>query len=241
MHAQTHPASGSRSVVVVDDNRMFLETICFALRRREGIRVLGAARSGAEGAELVLRLRPEVAIVDLRMPGMSGVELIRTIRAHASEVQMIALTVSPDEEDLSQALRAGACAYVLKSGAREELPAAIVAAARGESWLTPTMARKLITSYVSSPSAVVRDTIDGHLALTSRERSVLAYLAQGRTNREISDKLCIAESTVKTHLKRIFAKLGVRNRSEAAAVAWRLGREDPPGHAAFHSDAAPGR
>jgi two-component system nitrate/nitrite response regulator NarL len=210
-------------VVVVDDSRVFLDSICFALNRRREIRVLGAARSGAEGVHLVLSSGADVAVVDLRMPGMSGVELTRALREHAPHVPVIALTVSPDEEDLSEALRAGACSYVLKPNAREELPLAIKAAARGESWLTPSMTRKLISSYTRSPSAVVRDSIDTHEELTSRERSVLAYLAQGRTNREIGEKLYIAETTVKTHLKNIFAKLDVRNRAEAAAFAWRLG------------------
>jgi DNA-binding NarL/FixJ family response regulator len=216
-------------VVVVDDSRVFREAICFALARRSDIRVLGAASDAENALYLIRRERPQLAVVDIRMPGTNGVELTRTIRADHPGVQVIALTVSPDEQDLSDMLRAGACGYVLKPAAREELPHAILTAARGESWLTPQMTFKLITSYLRSAATAVRESLDNDgLDLTPRERGVLAAVAQGRTNREIAETLYIAETTVKTHLKSIFAKLDVRNRSEAAAVAWRLSLADAP-------------
>lgn len=216
-------------VVVVDDNRVFREAICFALARRSDIRVLGAASDAENALYLIRREQPELAIVDIRMPGTNGVELTRIIRAQHPEVRVIALTVSPDEQDLSDMLRAGACSYVLKPAAQQELPHAIVTAARGDSWLTPQMTGKLISSYLRSAGTVVRQSLDSDgLDLTPRERAVLAAVAHGRTNREIADTLYIAETTVKTHLKSIFARLEVRNRSEAAAVAWRLSLADEP-------------
>jgi two-component system nitrate/nitrite response regulator NarL len=210
-------------VVLVDDSAAFLAAIQFALSRRRGIDVLGTARDVAAGLYLVRKHDPQVAVVDVRMPGQGGVGLTREIRARHPAVQVVALTVSREEEDLSELLRAGACGYVLKSAATDELPRAIHAALRREAWVTPEMTSKLVSSYLHSASTLVRDSLDGQGDLTGRERAVLGYVAQGRTNKEIGDLLYIAETTVKTHLKSIFAKLEVRNRSEAAAVAWRMG------------------
>jgi two-component system nitrate/nitrite response regulator NarL len=217
------PAAKPVSVVLVDDSAQFLEAIRFALSRRSDIDVLATARDVAAGLYLVRKHEPEVAVVDVRMPGQGGVGLTREIRARHPDVQVVALTVSREEEDLSELLRAGACGYVLKSAARDELPRAVHAALRREAWVTPEMTTKLVSTYLHSASTSVRSSLDAHGELTGRERAVLGYVAQGRTNREIGDRLYIAETTVKTHLKSIFAKLEVRNRSEAAALAWRMG------------------
>jgi DNA-binding NarL/FixJ family response regulator len=214
-------------VIVVDDSRVFLEAICFALRRSPGIKVVGAAHDAETARYLIRQHLPQLAVVDIRMPTTSGIELTREIRAAHPEVRVIALTVSHDEEDLSDVLRAGACGYVLKPVAGDELPKAILAAVNGESWLTPRMTTKLIASYLRSGSMVVRETLDEDVpALTPRERGVLSSIAQGRTNKQIAADLYIAETTVKTHLKSIFAKLEVRNRAEATAAAWRLSLVD---------------
>lgn len=226
--APSAPASPV-GIVVVDDSRVFLEAICFAMSRRDDIQVRGYARNAETARYLIARTRPQVAVVDLRMPGTGGVQLTRTIRAEHPTVRVIALTVSSDEEDLSAVLRAGACGYVLKPAAREELPLAVHAAVRDESWLTPQMTSKLITSYLGSVAMTVRDSLDEDpLDLTPRERAVLGRVAQGCTNKQIAENLYIAETTVKTHLKGIFAKLQVTNRSEAAAAAWRLSLADIP-------------
>jgi DNA-binding NarL/FixJ family response regulator len=223
------PCTPPISVVVVDDSRVFREAICFALARRTEIRVVGCAPDAERGMYLIGTHRPQVVAVDIRMPGANGVELTRMIRAEHPDMRVIALTVSHDAEDLADMLRAGACGYVLKPVARDELPRAILAAVKGESWLTPGMTTKLIASYLGSASTMVRSSLDDDgFDLTPRERAVLAAVAHGRTNREIADSLFIAETTVKTHLKSIFAKLDVRNRSEAAAVAWRLSLADAP-------------
>jgi DNA-binding NarL/FixJ family response regulator len=219
------PQTGSApiGVVLVDDSAAFLDAIRFALSRRADVDVLGAARDVAAGLYLVRKHKPRVAVVDVRMPGHGGVGLTRQIRARHPDVQVVGLTVSREEEDLSELLRAGACGYVLKTAARDELPRAIHAALRQESWVTPEMTSKLVSSYLRSASRAVRDSLDWHEELTGRERAVLGYVSQGSTNREIGERLFIAETTVKSHLKSIFAKLEVRNRSEAAAAAWRIG------------------
>jgi two-component system nitrate/nitrite response regulator NarL len=221
-------AAGQVSVVLVDDSKAFLEAIGFALSRRPDIDVLGAATDCETALYLVDRLRPQVAIVDIRMPGTGGIGLTAELIARHPELAVVALTVSHEEDDLSEMLRAGASGYVLKTVASEELPRAVHAAAGGDAWLSPKMGRKLIHSYLRSPAAALRRSIDDREELTPRERAVLSYVAHGRTNREIADGLFIAETTVKTHLKSVFAKLDVRNRSEAAAIAWRMGLADPP-------------
>jgi DNA-binding NarL/FixJ family response regulator len=142
-------------------------------------------------------------------------------------IEVIALTVSEDQEDVLEALRAGARGYVVKSAAQGEIIPAILAAARGESWLSPRIAGKLIDEFTRLPSTVVREALKEQAYLTPREQSVLSRLAEGMTNREIADALNIAETTVKTHLQNILEKLHVRNRLEAAAVAFKLGLAQP--------------
>jgi DNA-binding NarL/FixJ family response regulator len=215
-------------VVLVDDNAAFLEAISFALSRRDDIEVLGTASEVENALYVIGRLRPRVAVVDIRMPGIGGIGLTRELKSRHPDMPVVALTVSHEEDDLSEALRAGACGYVLKTVASDELPRAIHAAVADDAWLSPGMCKKLVVSYLRSPAPALRESIDDNGELTPRERAVLSYVAHGRTNREIADGLFIAETTVKTHLKSVFAKLDVRNRSEAAAIAWRMGLADKP-------------
>ena len=221
-------AAGSRprkpvGVVVIDDSAVFIEAISLALSRRADLNLLGVAGDADTGEYLVRKHTPDVAVVDVRMPGIGGVGLTRRIADDHPNTKVVALTVSNDESDLTEMLRAGAWGYVLKPVARDELPRAIHAANAGDVWLTPRMTTKLISSFLQSPGTAVRKGLDDKGGLTPRERAVLSFVAHGRTNREIAESLFIAETTVKTHLKSIFAKLEVRNRSEAAAVAWRAG------------------
>lgn len=216
------------SVVLVDDSAAFLEAISFALSRRDDVDVVGAASESETALYIIGKLRPRVAVVDIGMPGPGGIGLTREIKSRHPDIAVVALTVSHEEDDLSEMLRAGASGYVLKTVASDELPRALHAAANGESWLSPRMCRKLVSSFLASPAAALRESIDDNGELTPRERAVLSYVAQGRTNREIADGLFIAETTVKTHLKSVFAKLQVRNRSEAAAIAWRMGLAEAP-------------
>ena len=209
-------------VIVVDDSRVYLEAVSFALSRNPKIDFQGAAQD-AEMASYLIRTRmPQVALVDVRMPGGGGPGLARQIRSEHPEVRVVALTVSREDSDLWAMLRAGACGYVLKGDA-DGLPQAILATGKGHSWISPEIAPKLIAAYLGSAAASLEDGIESKCDLTLRERSVLACMASGNTNSEIAKRLYIAETTVKTHVKNIFAKLGVRNRSEAAALAWRMG------------------
>lgn len=210
-------------IVVVDDNATFLEAVSFRLIRGEGFRVVGTAKTVDSAIYVIGTHTPRVVAIDVRMPGIGGAGLARWVREHHPEIAIVALTVSREEGDLADMLHAGATGYVLKSDAHEELPRAVMAAVDGHAWLSPEMSRKLVSAYVDSAAGSIRSALGGCEDLTRRECAVLGEVAKGRTNREIAGRLYIAETTVKTHLKNIFAKLDVRNRSEAASFAWRTG------------------
>jgi two-component system, NarL family, nitrate/nitrite response regulator NarL len=211
------------TVVVVEDHALFRQAICRILSKDRRIKVIGVADSGDLGVSYAKERRPDVVLTDLRMRGLRGVELTKIVVSSLPEVRVIALTVSEEQEDLLEALRVGARGYVVKSVAQAEIVNAILAVARGESWLSPRIAGKLIDEYARLPSTVVRESLAEQPDLTARERSVLARLAQGMTNREIAQALDIGETTVKTHVKNLLEKLKARNRLEAAAVAFRFG------------------
>ena len=210
-------------LVVVDDNPMFARAICRSLLKVPSVKVVAVAHDGETGLYYIRREEPDVALIDLKMAGMKGADLTRKLKASNPHVAVVALTVSQHQEDLLDVLRAGASGYVLKSAAQEEVPRAIAAAVQGESWLSPKMATKLIDSYTELPSTVVRESLRDHPDLTPREQAVLAYLAQGMMNGEIAEALSVSETTVKSHVKSIFGKLDVRNRSEAVAMTWSRG------------------
>jgi DNA-binding NarL/FixJ family response regulator len=209
--------------VAVDDSALFRRTIAHLLERDPEIKLVGVAERGHAAVELVGRHRPEVAVVDQRMPGLSGADLTRRLRSDFPEVAVIALTVSEDESDLADILRAGARGYVLKSNAASEIGPAIRAAARGDSWLSPRVAAKLIDSYAALPTTAISSGVWGRDELTQRELTVLSHLAQGMTNRQIAEALGVSEATVKSHVGHLMSKLGVANRAEATAIAWRHG------------------
>jgi DNA-binding NarL/FixJ family response regulator len=213
--------------VAVDDSATFRRTIAHLLEGESGIRLVAIAERGRTALQLIDRHRPDVAVVDQRMPGLSGADLTRRLRSDFPEVAVIALTVSEHESDFADMLRAGARGYVLKSNAAAELAGAIRAAARGESWLSPRVAAKLIDAYAALPTTAISTAIRGRDELTERELTVLSRLAQGMTNRQIAAVLGVTETTVKSHVGHLMSKLGVANRAEATAVAWRHGLGEP--------------
>jgi DNA-binding NarL/FixJ family response regulator len=210
-------------IVVVEDHRIFRGTVCGMLERDARIDVVGIASDGVQGLSTVREVLPDVALIDLRMDGMKGTEVIRELRDSVPAVRSIALTVSQEQEDVLDALRAGAKGYVVKSNVQQEIIDAVMAVARGDSWLSPRVAHLLIEEFTQLPSTVVREALREHANLTPREQTVLSCLSQGMTNREIGERLFIAETTVKTHLNNILEKLNARNRLEAAAIALNLG------------------
>lgn len=206
-------------VVVVDDSATYIRALAASLRRVPSVEIIGYAQDAEEGLALVQDRLPDVVLIDVRMPRIAGRELARIMTERVPGVDSIALTVSQDGYDLLEMLRAGARGYVLKTASADEIAAAILAVSRGESWLSPKMAAKLIDEFTSLPAGRLRDALPEYGKLTPREYAVLRELALGRTNREISKALGIAETTVKTHLKNILEKLQARNRVEAALIA----------------------
>jgi DNA-binding NarL/FixJ family response regulator len=193
-------------LLVADDHVLVLEGLAAAIGRQKDMRVVATAKDGAEALDLWKAHRPDVALVDLRMPKVSGVDVIREIRNEDVSARAIVLTTYDTDEEIYQAIRAGARAYLLKDAPLEELVGCIRKVRAGETCIPPALGARL--------AARMRGD-----ALTSREIDVLKLLAKGRSNKEIGSDLFVSESTVKSHVKNIFEKLHVRSRTEAIAAA----------------------
>lgn len=211
-------------LLLVDDQRLFREGLRSVLSVRADFEIVGEAGDGLEAVARAEELKPDVVLMDLRMPRLGGVEATRRLRAVLPASQVIVLTTFDDDEDVFDALRAGAAGYLLKDVSPERLVDAIRAAARGESFLQPSIAAKVVAEFnrLSQPrSAHSPPTL--REPLSERECQVLRQLAEGRSNKEIASVLQLAEGTVKNHLSNIFGKLGVLDRTQAALRARELG------------------
>jgi DNA-binding NarL/FixJ family response regulator len=206
-------------VVLADDHPVVREGLRGMLAAEPGIEVVAEAGTGAEAVAVAARYQPDVVLMDLRMPHGDGVTATTEIVAASPAVRVVVLTTYETDADIVRAVEAGAVGYLLKDTPVAELGHAIRAAARGETVLTPAVARRLV-SHVRQPR---RD------ALSGRETEVLALVARGLTNAEIGQKLSISEATVKTHLLRSFGKLGVNDRTAAVTSAIALGAIPAPG------------
>jgi len=210
-------------IILADDQALFREGIRTILSLQPGLEVVGEAANGTEAVELAQRLRPNVVLMDLRMPLLGGVEATRQIRAQKADCRIIVLTTFDDDEEVFDALRAGAVGYLLKDTPSETLVEAIRAAAQGGSFLQPSVAAKVVAEFarLSRPSAAQLRALAE--ALSDRECEVLRQLAVGKSNKEIAVALDIAEGTVKNHMTNILGKLGVQDRTQAALMARELG------------------
>ena len=208
-------------VIVVDDQTVVREGLVTSLETMEGIEVVGSASDGEEALELVAAVSPEVVLMDLRMPRVDGVEATRRIRAEHPETQVVVLTTYADDESIVGALRAGAIGYLTKDAGRDHIRRALEAAASGQALLDMAVQTRLV-EVATLPEM---GTGSGPLpdGLTSREAEVLRLIAAGRSNAEIGRELFVSEATVKTHVNRIFAKTGSRDRPQAIAYAHRRG------------------
>jgi NarL family two-component system response regulator YdfI len=203
-------------VLIVDDHLVVREGLHTILEVSGDIEPVGEAANGAEAVRLVGELSPDVVLMDLRMPGMDGIEAIQQIKARHPAVEIVILTTYDDDEYIVQGLRAGARGYLLKDTGRQALFEAIRAVARGESLLPSAVVDKVV-AHLGAPRPVAAGR------LSDREQEVLALLAEGASNKEVSLRLQITERTVKAHVTSIFNKLGVNSRAEAVAVALRQG------------------
>ncbi|MEO7130427.1 MAG: response regulator transcription factor [Dermatophilaceae bacterium] len=210
---------GKTSVVVVDDQAMVRAGFRLLLEQVKDIEVVGEADDGRAGVDLVARLRPEVALMDIRMPHLDGLAATREILARTPETRVIVLTTFDLDEYVFAALRIGASGFLLKSSPPERLLGAIRLAAAGDALLDPGVTRRVIQRFADLPDPRPRATPE--LArLTQREREVLTQLATGRSNAEIASALYVSEATVKTHVARVLAKLGLRDRVQAVVYAY---------------------
>lgn len=211
-------AQGTIRVLVADDHAIVRRGISALLATEPGIQVAGEACDGHEAVAEVERLRPDVVLMDIVMPGMDGLEATRRIMASQPHTRVLVLTSFGGDDQVFPAIRAGALGYLLKDSRPQELVAAIRQVHSGESSLHPTVARRLLREL--SPAA--GEGTDGEL-LTPREVQVLQLVAQGYTNRQIGEELSISEATVRTHMSKILGKLNLGSRTQAALYALREG------------------
>jgi len=208
-------------ILVVDDHAIVREGVRMILAKEGDLEVVGEAGDGQQALDLTERAQPDVVIMDISMPGMGGIEATQTIRAKHPEVQVLALTMHEDESYVFQLLRAGAAGYVLKRAAAQDLVQAVRAAAKGEAFLYPSVARKVVEDYLRRvESGEERQRYDG---LTTREKEILTLIAQGLSNQQIAEKLFISIKTVQTHRAHILEKLGLHDRTELVRYAIRKG------------------
>lgn len=215
-------AESSIRVVVADDQAIIRYGLVTVLGLLPDVEVVGAAADGAEAVALAVSERPDVVLMDLRMPVLDGVGATERITRDAPGVAVLVLTTFADDESILTALRAGARGYLTKDAGRAELAAAVRAVARGQSTFAPEVGARIIGSLTTAAPAGAADRPDGLVArfptLTRREAEVLALVADGLSNGEIAGTLFVGTATVKTHINAIFAKLGVQSRAQAIAL-----------------------
>lgn len=208
-------------VVVADDQELVRSGFAMILDVQPDIEVVAEAGDGAEAVEAVRRHSPDVALLDIRMPGMDGIEACRTISAE-SDCRTVMLTTFDSDAYVYEALHAGASGFLLKDVRRDDLVHAVRVVARGDSLLAPSVARRLVEEYTRPARRAPRP--DPRLGgLTARERETLLLLARGLSNAEIAAELVVSDHTVKTHVGNVLAKLGLRDRIQAVICAYESG------------------
>jgi len=213
-------------VLIIDDHTLFRSGIKLLLERQQGFEVSGEAADGLDGAKRAKKLKPDVILLDLHMPGTGGRAAIPLLLEELPQARIIMLTVSEDAEDLLDALHAGACGYLLKNIDTDFLLDSIRRAAGGESVMSPQMAAR-VADAIRKPKNIKSSTMPDAVEFSPREREVLLWLARGASNREIARALDMAESTVKIHVQGILRKLNLSSRVQAAIYAVEHGLADP--------------
>jgi DNA-binding NarL/FixJ family response regulator len=207
-------------VLLVDDQALFREALAVLLDVRSEVEVVGEAANGDEALRRTAEVRPDVVLMDLRMPVLDGIATTQRMRAEHPGVRVIALTTFDEDSEVFAALRAGAMGYLLKDVSSDRLVEAILAAARGESVLQPSVAAKVVARFAQLPADDDQPAPQPLVVpLSDRELEVLRLMADGRSNREIAAALFLAEGTVKNHVTNVLAKLGARDRTQAALRA----------------------
>ena len=221
------PASeASVRVVLVDDQELVRSGMRRILRRRDGFEIVAECADGSELPAALAAHEVDVVLMDLRMRDVDGITATERLAEVPGSPPVLVLTTFDDDEMLSGALRAGAAGFLLKDSSADDLIRAVRTVAAGDSWLDPAVTGRVLSSYrTSTPARAADDT--SHEALTAREREVLVAMAAGRSNAEIASDLFISELTVKSHIGRIFTKLGLRDRPAAIVYAYDHGLVSP--------------
>lgn len=217
----TSSAGDAIRVLICDDHALFRRGLTMVLQSEDGVEVVGEAEDGADAVAKAEELAPDVVLMDVRMPRLSGIEATKAIAEKVPTTKILMLTVSDEEDDLYDAIKAGATGYLLKEISIDEVAGAIQAVVNGQSLISPSMASKLLTEFTNlSKRADERQSVPTP-RLTERELEVLKLVAQGLTNREIAGELYISENTVKNHVRNILEKLHLHSRMEAVVYAVR--------------------
>ena len=210
-------------VIICDDQALIREGLEMILKLDANIEVVGLAQDGAEAVELAEKKKPDLVLMDLKMPGMNGVEATRRIHLSSPDIKILILTTYDDDSWVFDAIRAGASGYLLKDTPREDVIKAIKGTSQGRTYVDPAVAGKLLSQFADhqiQPSSLITDK------LTEREVDVLHLLARGLSNNDIADKLALSEGTVRNYISTILAKLNVADRTQAAIVAIQHGLVD---------------
>jgi DNA-binding NarL/FixJ family response regulator len=207
-------------ILICDDQAIVRDGLELLLKLEKDLEVVGAAQDGVEALDLAMQTKPDLVLMDLKMPGMNGVEATRRIHERLPETKILVLTTFDDDEWVFDAVRAGATGYLLKDTPREKVVDAIRGTVLGKSFLDPAIAGKLMKQVATrqeQPSSIITDK------LTARELDILKFIAHGLTNADIADRLHLSEGTVRNHVSEIFTKLEVNDRTQAAILAIRHG------------------
>ncbi len=218
-------------VLLADDQRLVRESLGTLLGLLDGIELIATASDGEEAVALAAEHRPDVVLMDLRMPRVGGIEAIARLRDTQPDVRAIALTTFADDESVLGALRAGARGYITKDASGDDIHGAIMSVAAGEAALDPAVQHHVVAALSGDQAPATPSNTSPELPddLTPREAEVLALIAEGLSNAEIADRLVVSTTTVKSHINHLFAKAGLRDRAQAVNYAYRTGIATPPG------------
>ncbi len=220
-------------VLIADDQELVRTGFRVILNAEPDLEVVGESRDGKEVIEAARRLRPEVVLMDIRMPNLDGIEATRRIAAGAGSPRVLILTTFDLDQYVYEALRAGASGFLLKDAAADDLLQAIRVIAAGEALLAPSITRRLIEDYARRPAPRYRP--DALANLTARELEVMRLLARGMSNTDIARELFLGDATIKTHVARIFSKLSLHDRAQAVVLAYEAGLVQPGDRETPHS------
>lgn len=213
------------NILIADDQAMVRSGLRMILESESDLVVVDEAANGAEAVRIAKRERPDVVLMDVRMPEMDGLEATRLISSESSEIKVIVLTTFDIDEYVYGALRAGASGFLLKDAPADDLVAAIRVVAGGDALLAPSVTRRIIERFAAGPDP--NRTVEGLDDLTDRETEVLRLVARGLSNSEIAEELFVSEATVKTHVSHVLTKLGIRDRVQAVVAAYESGLITP--------------